>query len=1007
MKKSDIKTLDQTREIKKTTLSKSDNTKKKKRSPHFKTRILASVLATIASIGVIGVFIVSMFVVAAVKESPTVNIDLFERGDSTIILDANDEIIYDTGDKLVENITYEDIPQSLVDAFLAIEDSRFFEHNGFDLPRFSMAMLNNVKDTLTSGSLSFDGGGASTLDMQLVRNSVFMKENVETGETELPASSGIAGIKRKIQEIYIATAISRDNILSKRTVFQMYVNRINFGTGNNILGVQKSAEYYFNKDVEELTLVESAFLAGVINSPSFYTPYYRLSNAKDRTDLVLYYMKYHGYITDDEYQRALSVPLENLFADRSKDSTSFDYQAYIDIVYEEVKELTGLNPNTTPMVIKTSMNKKLQAQLDSVQRREIASLNYDSTSKLQMSSTIINNATGEVLAVVGGYDYNNRLAFNRATDGDVQPGSSVKPVVDYAPAFEYLGWATSHVLSDEPYYYGGTNTKLNNWDNRYEGQLTLRRAISDSRNVPAIETFDAVKDVIGNDKYIEYMRSLGFKMFDESKFNSQFSIGGSAFSTTTYELAGAYAAVMNSGVYNTPHTVRQIDFKDGTASITSPYSSNQVMSDAAAYMTAKTMRDVIIDNLTYTARPTRRSYPVYAKTGTTNYDAAEAARAGAPVGSSKDLLMVNATDQYTIASWTGFDQVARVPENKPWLSSKELSFNLTGRLNSYILDCLEEQFGQGKEISKPSSVADITHIAGPFPYQSPIAGMNSELVTTGLIKKDRLTLVQAEAPDVEALKDLTVSTSGSGLNFKVNAVLSPYPDLSKLTVATKSYEMSDRNGVKYTGSRIYDPSWIYGAIRYQAELHVNGTVVDTVKSDSENISFTLPSNTTGSIQVCGYYTFDLNQDKRSESICKSVDTSNATVTVPNFSSINELSAFANEYDITLHTSNVANSNLSQFGTIRSLSPDNRGKSVTVSSIRGKSWSVGINDYIVDSSQYVNKSYNTFNNAFKNYFTIEKDGSGSTVVGIFAENGAQLTSFSIFDFLGQTITVKVN
>ena len=177
--------------------------------------------------------------------------------------------------------------------------------------------------------------------MQLTRNVLFMIEDATTGEVSMPAASGIAGIKRKVNEIHYARKLNNKKILDKKTIFQKYVNQINFGTGNNMLGVQKAAKYNFDKDVSELNTIESAFLAGVINAPAVYTPYYSLTYATERTHQVLYYMNYHGYIDDFEYQQALSIPLENIFVEQTHSKVdALPNQAYIDVVLDEVEELT-------------------------------------------------------------------------------------------------------------------------------------------------------------------------------------------------------------------------------------------------------------------------------------------------------------------------------------------------------------------------------------------------------------------------------------------------------------------------------------------------------------------------------------------------------------------------------------------------------------------------------------------------------------------------------------------
>lgn len=200
----------------------------------------ATTIHYIATFIAAGILALSIFIAFTIVIAKPISIENFESTDSTVVLDANGNVIYDLGAKLVENVDYEEIPQSLVDAFVAVEDSRFFEHGGFDSPRFTIAMTSNVLKSLAKLRLSFDAGGASTIDMQLARNAMFLKENVVTGESELPPSRGLEGIQRKIQEVYYAKQINNKKLLSKKVIFQNYLNKNNYGTGHNMIGVQRS-----------------------------------------------------------------------------------------------------------------------------------------------------------------------------------------------------------------------------------------------------------------------------------------------------------------------------------------------------------------------------------------------------------------------------------------------------------------------------------------------------------------------------------------------------------------------------------------------------------------------------------------------------------------------------------------------------------------------------------------------------------------------------------------------
>lgn len=989
--------------------------KKKTNKPNKKKgSVLLNIVTGLSALFLIGVLAVSTLVGSTILGADPLSIESFDKTDSTIILDANGDVIYDLGVKLVENVEYEDLSQSLIDAFVSIEDSRFFEHGGVDTPRFTSAIFMNVLDSLKQRNLSFDAGGASTIDMQLTRNSLFMYENVETGESQLPASSGIDGIKRKILEIYYSSLINNKKILSKKVILQKYVNIANFGVGHNTLGVQKAANYYFDKTASELNLVESAFLAGIVNRPNRVTPYYRLSNAKNRTNTVLYYMNHHGYITDEEYQLALAVPLENLFVDQSgRKGEALPNQAYIDVVLNEVKELTDLNPSTTGMIIKTSMNSNLQKELDKIQNREIKNLDISAAQKswLQLASTVLENETGEILGIIGGYDYYGQRVYNRSYDAIYQPGSTIKPFISYAPAFEYLGYSTDHVIADEPYYWGGTNILVKNFNNRYLGQVKLIDAVADSYNIPAIKTFDEVQNKIGIEKYRDYVDSIGFKKHvqhngGKNQLHNQFAIGGAQFVTNTQELAGATATMLNGGSFIKPHTIREIIIKDTQEVIESPYKATPVISDAAAYLTAETMMAVADRSPVMTRL--KRGYPIYGKTGTTDWGK-EGIQHGIPEGERKDRLLLTGNDRFSMATWTGFDaETVKDPKQVAYFRNYERTFHLHAKVNKHILDILDAEYGRGKEIPRPDSVEEITYILGTYPYASPIAGMNDSLITKALIKKEASSLVNYNAPILDTLGSISHEVFQNMGRFNINVNFDPYPDPSKLEVASQNFILTDRAGITYNARRLFDPSWIYGSVVYKVDLYSGDKVINSATSNQENINLDVNVSNLNDLKICGYYTFDLNQQVRSNAVCQSVNTSNVSesITVPGFTGnhiekgIEQLMNFANQYNIKLNLKRDSKP-ITEYGKIVSLNPDLRNQTISVDKLP-KNWNVTFNDVEINVTHYTTAELRKAVGRLVNIV-----GNDGKITSAKDESGKTFTKFSIFDYYKKTITVNTN
>ena len=398
----------------------------------------------------------------------------------TTIYDRNGNVIAEVGAESREIVTYEQIPQVTIDAFLAIEDSRYFKHNGFDLPRFLSSALTNIK----SGSFA---QGGSTLTMQTIDNFI-IKPKEEKDAKEGITYSSFERIESKIQEIYLS--IRLESLMSKEQIITAYLNKINFGYTTR--GIQRGAQYYFGKNVEQLNLSESAFLAGVINAPNRYNPYYGYEESTGlnyyefaiaRRDETLDQMLNHGYITENEHKLAKSVELA-FQLEPDAYNTSSPYQAYVNAVLQEVLETTGEDPATTPMEIYTALDPNAQDEVNKIMDKQIVT--FPDNPYYQCATTILDNKTGEIVAIGTGFDdpYSDTYK-DRANKERHQPGSTVKPLIDYALAFDHLGWCTQRILEDEEYEVYGTIKK--NYNDKYHGKVTIERAISQSLNIPAFK----------------------------------------------------------------------------------------------------------------------------------------------------------------------------------------------------------------------------------------------------------------------------------------------------------------------------------------------------------------------------------------------------------------------------------------------------------------------------------------------------------------------------------------
>lgn len=871
---------------------------------------LAMVVSLI--VGVLGVG----YIIVVLKDAPSISVEDFESSNSTKIYDSEGVLVADVGYQIRENIRYEDLPQSVIDAFVAVEDSRFFDHNGFDLPRFTKAIFENIL------SFSF-GQGGSTFTMQLVKSTYFETEEATA------ARSGLDGVNRKIKEIY--TAIQAEQLLSKKRILELYLNRINFGVSGNKRGIQTAAQYYFGKDVQDINITEAAFLAGVINAPNAYNPLKNLDLAQERTNTVLYLMNYHGYISDTTYELALQTPLENLLVGiNTSNNTSIPFQAYVDAVIDEVITLTGIDPVDVPMKIYTTMDRDTQLTIEAIQNGEIENIAWPNEI-IQTAIVTMNHQTGEVIAIGGGRFYNGERLYNRATDMTRQPGSSAKTVLTYPLAFENLGWSTSHLLEDKPIKYEGIDVIIKNFDNVYRGDILLPAAIGNSLNIPAIQTLTSVVDTIGTKKVVSYMNSIGFDDVTVDNFDIGYAIGGSTFEASPMQMAAAQSVILNGGNYITPHTITRIEFYSGDEPITPSYTSTTVLSDAAAYMTSMMMEQNVSGPYSNFMQVLKRDFQVYAKTGTSDWGDT-GIEYGIPEGAAKDKWMMAGTSEYTTAVWVGYDKA--VKDQVSYLDRAQINLNLPGKINDAILDSLYKT-KKATNIQRPSTVVDVTHVIGIYPYVAPNANTNPGLIVSGLIKSDYANLSTLATPSLANPSSFTANISASGTTKTLSFKLSDYPDANALTIAptTKDYALTVADQtVTATGQRLFDYSWIYGAVKYKLKITIDGSVVQELQSDSPSISTSLSIADTATVVACGYYGYEFTSYNSSE-LCQTLKMSDLYLTIPDFAgkTLQEFQSFMSANGLThSYTESFPSDNsasLTQIGKISTVTSNASSSSI--------------------------------------------------------------------------------
>lgn len=689
---------------------------RKFKTTKFRRRLVNVLLILILTLGIIGIGAFGVFVLH-VKEVADPQFEEKEKGlqtsETTILYDAEGNIFKKLGTERRTKVKYEDLPQVLVDAIIATEDSRFFQHNGFDAPRFIKAAFGQVLG-------NSDAGGASTLTMQVAKNTFSRDEDGEI------ASSGYDGVVRKFSDIYVSI-FKLEKKYTKQEIIEFYVN--NHFLGGNIYGVAEASESYFGKNVSQLNLSEAAIIAGMFKSPNYYRPTTNPENAAKRRDTVLYLMQKHGYITEEEAQAASSVPVESLIATSSV-STDI-YQGFIDTVVDEIKTKYGVNPYTTSLLIYTTLERTRQNAVNSVFNGEAYNWVDD---KVQSGVAVLETQTGRIMAIGNGRNIGNRTStnltqYNYATDIKRQPGSTAKPLFDYGPGIEYNNWSTYTIFDDAPYSYS-SGQSIKNWDGGYYGQITLRTALSTSRNIPALKAFQQVN----NQKIIEFVTNLGIEPeISNGSIHEAHSIG--AFTgVSPLQMAAAYSAFSNGGYYNEPYSVNRIVFR-ATGEEKTHNSDNYIikrraMSEATAFMISSVLQSVSLIGGT--------PYGVAVKTGTTNYDYEFMKQKGLPDDAIRDSWAVGFSTKTAVAMWYGYDYVDPVYclHNLP--SSREKDNLFRTLVGAGAMEMERGAFPQ------PSTVVKVGVAQGSNPAK--LATENTGNVIYEYFKKDYVPTEYDESP---------------------------------------------------------------------------------------------------------------------------------------------------------------------------------------------------------------------------------------------------------------------
>lgn len=628
-KKKNNKGMDETKRYKIKNKKVTKKSSKKKMDPKKKKTILISILL----VALIALGILFGIIYGIIREAKLDASSFVLKYENSVMLDKDGNVIAElSGDENRKFVKISEMSGYLPAAFVSIEDERFYDHMGVDVKRTIGATAKYALSKIGIGSSSY---GGSTITQQVVKNITEEKDRTW---------------QRKVKEIARAYYIEEE--LSKDQILELYLNLIYMGGNTNIYGVEVAANYYFSKSAKDLDLAESAFLAGINHTPNSYDPFVEdnsstLERIKTRTKTVLDKMKELGKVSEEEYQTAITKVDTGLPFEKGKViemGYSYHTEAAIMQIVNQLMEEKDLTYDAAYLylcsggfTIYTTQDTDIQKAIneEALKEKYLDKSKKNPGKTAQAGMVLLDHKTGYVLGVMGGLgEKTTTLGFNRGTSQVKQTGSSMKPLAVVAPGID-KGIITAATVYDDVPYLGKKNY------NYFKGLLTIRHAIESSQNIPMVKGIQA----IGTEKALEFVKTLGFEHLDDEYDNSiNLALGGLRNGATPLEMAAAYGAIANDGVYIEPTFYTKVVDGDGNIVLEPTQETRTVMSKAAAYIVKEVLTQPV-----KTGTSTACYIPgmsTAAKTGTTNDD--------------YDRWLCGFTPYYTAATWYGYDDAETV-----------------------------------------------------------------------------------------------------------------------------------------------------------------------------------------------------------------------------------------------------------------------------------------------------------------------------------------------------------
>ena len=601
--------------------------KKRNKKRHI---ILSSVILAIIIVTVLGSSIALNAMEVLLQSVPVWNLEMTSPNATTFIYDNKEELVAERhGEENRTLVNFAAIPSQLKQAFLAVEDKDFYQHNGISYTAIIRSLLANLRAGRTVQ-------GASTITLQLVKNTYTDVEERQSKEME-----------RKVTEALIALDLEKK--YNKDQIFEQYLNIIPFGSG--AYGVEAAAKTFFGKSVGKLTLPEAALLAGLTQRPTAYNPFRNPEAALERRNVVLSKMYKYEYITEAAYNAAITAPLGVQSANEETEQTAEeeDTSAFLDAVLSEAENvLTDLGYSERSLYtggykIYTTLDQEVQSRVDEIYADDSYFPKDQNGKNVESAMALLDHTNGEVIAMAGGRNYTVNRGYNRATQLIRSPGSTIKPLVVYGPAVAQ-GLSPNTIVDDVPFVKG--SYKPSNYDGKYRGPVTMRTAISLSLNMPALRLFE----IVGINNGFEFGKKMTLPLVD-SDANISLALGGVTYGFSPLEMARAYGIYANRGVLKPSYLIRKITDAEGNILYQANNQPQRIVSENTAYVISDMLKTVVTSGTGKKAQIS--GWDVAGKTGTVQLPAQMKDRRG-----NADAWFIGYTAKYTAAVWMGFDKTS-------------------------------------------------------------------------------------------------------------------------------------------------------------------------------------------------------------------------------------------------------------------------------------------------------------------------------------------------------------